>query len=82
MFGRMSVPYSRPEYGYDSRNDSRDYDSRRRTYRPARARGGPPAKQPVRLYYSYYICFLYSMHSNLKCAERDLIGEDIVVAVN
>ena len=55
----MSVPYARPEYGYNARVDSRDYDSRRRTHRPARARGGPPAqKQTVRLYYSYIYVFV------------------------
>ena len=77
----MSVPYLRPDYGYDNRSE-RDYDSRRRTYRPTRPRGAPPAKQPVSFVLFVLYMFLYSMHSNLKCAERDLIGEDIVIAVN
>ena len=55
----MSVPYARPslEYGYTARVDPRDYDSRpRRTYRPTRTRGGPPAqKQAVCSYFFSYI---------------------------
>ena len=70
----MSVPYARPslEYGYNARVDSRDYDSRRRTYRPTRARGGPPAqKQAVRCYFSYiHVFFLYRMPSKFTCTEE------------
>ena len=77
----MSVPYSRPDYGYDNRSE-RDYDSRRRTYRPTRPRGAPPAKLTVSVVKRFRIIFCIVCIVCLKHAERDPIGEDIVVTVS
>ena len=40
--------YKESDYGYGDRAE-RDYDARRRTYRPSRPRGAPSVKRTVSL---------------------------------
>ena len=63
----MSVPYSRPDYGYE--HSDRDYDARRRTYRPTGPRSAPFARMTVSVAKLYYVIV---MHLNMYGRESYL----------